>query len=94
MTAFVWRADGSGEPLLLEGHRGVVLSVQFSPDGSKLISCSQDRTCRVWTYRWPDLVAKLRQRFPGACLGEDERARHLGEDRETARAEARACEEQ
>jgi WD40 repeat protein len=29
-------------------HRGVVFTVQFSPDGRKLVTASADRTARVW----------------------------------------------
>ena len=30
------------------GHTGTILSASFSIDGSKLASCSCDRTCKVW----------------------------------------------
>jgi WD40 repeat protein len=32
----------------LQGHDGGVLSVAFSPDGSKIVSGSDDKTIRVW----------------------------------------------
>ena len=32
----------------IRGHHGSVSSVTFSPDGSKIISGSEDRTIRVW----------------------------------------------
>jgi WD40 repeat protein len=38
----------SPELLQLQGHDGLVLSVAFSPDGSKIISGSSDKTIRVW----------------------------------------------
>ena len=47
-TVRVWRADGSGEPLVLRGHTGFVKSVSFSPDGQRIVSASGDRTVRVW----------------------------------------------
>jgi WD40 repeat protein len=34
--------------LVLEGHTGWITSVAFSPDGSQIISGSDDRTVRVW----------------------------------------------
>jgi WD40 repeat protein len=36
------------EPRTLKGHIGWVLSVAFSPDGSRLASGSSDRTIKVW----------------------------------------------
>lgn len=32
----------------LRGHRGYVNDLVFTPDGSKLISCSEDKSVRVW----------------------------------------------
>ena len=32
----------------LKGHDGIVKSVAFSPDGSKIVSGSYDKTIRVW----------------------------------------------
>ena len=33
---------------VLEGHRGAVLSVAFSPDGRRVVTGSDDNTARVW----------------------------------------------
>ena len=32
----------------LEGHLGEVLSVSYSPDGTKIISGSDDPTIKIW----------------------------------------------
>lgn len=35
---------------ILEGHDKTVTSVDFSPDGLKILTCSQDRNALVWEY--------------------------------------------
>ncbi|MCP4591793.1 MAG: hypothetical protein GY842_13720, partial [bacterium] len=35
-------------PLVLLGHADVVYSASFSPDGSRVLTASSDRTARVW----------------------------------------------
>ncbi|MCB9715985.1 MAG: hypothetical protein H6712_19110 [Myxococcales bacterium] len=44
----VWKANGSGDPLELEGHRAKVLSARWSPDGNRILSASADGTARLW----------------------------------------------
>jgi len=51
----------TGEPIgTLEGHRGYVTDLQFTPDGRHLVSSSTDQTIRLWD--WPEAreVAVLR----------------------------------
>jgi WD40 repeat protein len=48
-TAWVWSADGKGEPLVLRGHESPVLSASFSPDGLRVVTASWDKTARVWS---------------------------------------------
>ncbi|CAN96155.1 Protein kinase [Sorangium cellulosum So ce56] len=47
-AARVWRADGTGEPLVLRGHDETVYSVAWSPDGKHIATASSDKTARVW----------------------------------------------
>jgi hypothetical protein len=47
-TARVWDAQTGHLLLELKGHKGVVHSVTFSPDGSCLLTGSADGTARVW----------------------------------------------
>jgi WD40 repeat protein len=47
-TARVWRADGGGEPVVLEGPGGRIGSVAFSPDGTRVAMACGDGTARVW----------------------------------------------
>src|SRR5215212_2672565 len=47
------RAQDVGKPaadnaIILEGHQGSVLSVEFSADGSTLVSGSRDGTIKFW----------------------------------------------
>jgi WD40 repeat protein len=47
-SAFVWDAT-HGTPLAeLKGHGAAVVSAAFSPDGSKLLTGSEDKTAAVW----------------------------------------------
>jgi WD40 repeat protein len=41
----------------LEGHTGLINCVVFSPDGIHLVSCSDDKTVRVWDVKSGALVA-------------------------------------
>ncbi len=55
-----WRADGSGEPVLLQDgralkdksvpwmHTGAIRFVEFSPDGLRVVTASSDMTARIW----------------------------------------------
>lgn len=47
-TVRVWNADGTGQPLVLRGHEGLVFSASFSADGRRIVSASDDRTVRIW----------------------------------------------
>jgi WD40 repeat protein len=60
----VWDVESGRERATLEGHRGLVRALVFSPDGAMLASGSQDRTVRFWrvapygvaagpVYQWP-----------------------------------------
>ena len=44
----VWSADGSGEPVVLQGHDDTIVMATWSPDGKRVVSASWDRTARVW----------------------------------------------
>ncbi|HEX5746634.1 MAG TPA: hypothetical protein VFZ09_10335 [Archangium sp.] len=58
-TARVWRADGTGEPVVLEVHEGTVRSVAFSPDGQHVVTASSDGTARVWRADGMDVPVAL-----------------------------------
>jgi hypothetical protein len=47
----VWDARTGTPQLELKGHTGYVMSVSFSPDGTRIVTGSEDRTARVWDAR-------------------------------------------
>jgi len=47
-TVRVWKADGTGDLLILRGHQSEVSTAVFSPDGARIITASMDRTVRLW----------------------------------------------
>lgn len=47
----LWDALTGKEVGVLDGHRGGVNSLSFTPDGQHLVSASSDSTCLIWDYR-------------------------------------------
>ncbi|MCC6558346.1 MAG: hypothetical protein IT372_35855 [Polyangiaceae bacterium] len=55
----VWEAR-SGKPLrALQGHKGSVWSVAFSPDGQTILSSGEDGTIRLWRTTTGECLAIL-----------------------------------
>ncbi|ETO07442.1 hypothetical protein RFI_29950, partial [Reticulomyxa filosa] len=48
-----------GEHAHLNGHSGAIRKVQFSPDGTKIVSCSTDKTIRLWDIASGKEIKKL-----------------------------------
>jgi WD40 repeat protein/serine/threonine protein kinase len=80
-SARVWNA-ATGEPIVvmgkpatLFGYEGVVErivhSVQFSPDGSRLVAASMDRTAQVWDVATGKVIATLSKNARSAQFSPD-----------------------
>jgi WD40 repeat protein len=58
-SARIWDVN-TGIPLVaLEGHAEAVLSVAYSPEGSRIVTASKDRTSRVWDAETGTPLAEL-----------------------------------
>jgi len=48
-TLRIWKSSGDDKPLQLKGHaKGRLLMVQWSSDGNRLVTASDDKTARIW----------------------------------------------
>jgi WD40 repeat protein len=63
LRGFEWRyfrGAAQGDNLAtLRGHSNVVASIAISPDGKTILSCSQDRTVRLWELASHRLISTL-----------------------------------
>lgn len=48
------------ERLLLKGHRGSVLSSAFNPDGTRIVTASEDTTVLIWDVATHGILARLK----------------------------------
>ncbi len=90
-TVRLWQADGTGEPLVLEGHQGGVLAASFSPSGDRVVSAGYDCTVRLWRLNGVALQKVIRAATP-LCLDTGFRQRNLGEAKKVAERKYEACE--
>jgi WD40 repeat protein len=58
-TAQIWDAETGKELQKLEGHKGNVFSVAFSPDGKQVVTGSADKTTRIWNAETGNLLLEL-----------------------------------
>ena len=57
--ARVWDAATRKTIAVLSGHEGLVGSAAFSPDGSRVVTASDDKTARVWDAATGSAIAVL-----------------------------------
>lgn len=48
MAAQVWNADGSGTAIQLAAHTDEVTYAAWSPDSTRIVTASKDKTARIW----------------------------------------------
>jgi WD40 repeat protein/serine/threonine protein kinase len=59
-TVRLWDLATGKNLLTLHGHKNSIRSLRFSPDGTRLVTASQDQTARLWDARTGELTAVLR----------------------------------
>ena len=73
------------EVLTLKGHTGCVTSASFSPDGSRVVTASDDKTAKVWDARTGAEVLTLKGHTGGVHVGVVQPGRVAGRHRESGR---------
>jgi hypothetical protein len=48
VAAVAWRLGEKADPIVLPGHRGTLVSINYSTDGKQLLTLSQDSTMLIW----------------------------------------------
>jgi hypothetical protein len=90
----IWNADGTGQPIVLRGHAGVVSSVAFSRDGERVVTTSFDQTVRLWAdlEPLPGPAEPATWALSTYCMPAERRVALLHASEADARAQAEACE--
>ena len=91
-AARIWNADGSGEAVVLRGHRGPLISLSLSRDGSRIVTASRDKTMRLWNTPQPISLSDPRLwQATTYCMPIGRRQALLGVSKEMARTNLEKC---
>lgn len=58
-TVRLWNLDGTGAPVLLSGHRGLVGEIDFSTDGLRVATAAETDPTRIWDSRTGELLHEI-----------------------------------
>ncbi len=93
---YVWNADGSGIPLVLEGHQSRIHQIRWSPDSTFVASSSNDGTVRLWFNidKAPSLATLSADlwRTSVFCMTIKQRRETLGVTEEMAQKDLQQCQ--
>ena len=73
------RLTGEGKPISIEKHDLWVYDVAYAPDGRHLISCSADKTVRIFSTECSAMAEKLSKEVK-RNLSADEWNKYVGAD--------------
>jgi WD40 repeat protein len=92
-TVMVWKSDGPSTPLVLAGHTDQIKGFAFNPVKPMIATASDDRTVRLWSLEWQNLMNFVRTRASrsGVCLSTEQRIQYLGEEGVQAELRYQAC---
>jgi dipeptidyl aminopeptidase/acylaminoacyl peptidase len=94
-TARIWNADGSGEPIVLQGSSSRMKTASWSPDGRRIVGALEDGSILVWNDLEP-LQREDRRPWTATayCMPLAERRRLLDFPEAQARNDLERCERQ
>jgi WD40 repeat protein len=71
----VWDAKDGKLVATLQGHTGSVLSAEFSADGTRVVTASEDHTARLWPVTYVEGLRMICAIISGSM-------QHFGSDRD------------
>ncbi len=89
-TPWIWNATTGEAIATLQGHTDTVRAASFSPDGTRILTASEDRTVKIWAASGELHQALIRARN-GSCLDASFRQNTLGEAPTEAQRKEDAC---